>query len=56
MYGAKIFLQVDAHIVAALVNDEALQHMKAAIIDVVGEKACAPSVVTPGGRIFILYL
>lgn len=55
MYGAKITLQVDAHIVAALVNDEALQHMKAAIIDVVGEKACAPSVVTPGGEDFHFY-
>jgi len=55
MYGAKIFLQVDAHIVAALVNDEALQHMREAIIDVVGEKACAPSVVTPGGEDFHFY-
>ena len=55
MYGAKISLHVDAHIVAALVNDEALQHMKAAIVDVVGEKACASPVVTPGGEDFHFY-
>lgn len=55
MYGAKISLQVDAHIVAALVNDEALQHMNSAIVDVVGEKACASPVVTPGGEDFHFY-
>lgn len=55
MYSAKISLQVDAHIVAALVNDEALQHMNSAIVDVVGEKACASPVVTPGGEDFHFY-
>jgi len=55
MYGAKISLTVDAHIVAALVNDEALQHMNSAIVDVVGENACAPPVVTPGGEDFHFY-
>lgn len=55
MYGAKISLTVDAHIVAALVNDEALQHMNSAIVDVVGESACAPPVVTPGGEDFHFY-
>lgn len=55
MYGAKISLNVDAHIVAALVNEEALQHMNSAIIDVVGEKACALPVVTPGGEDFHFY-
>lgn len=55
MYGAEISLTVDAHIVAALVNDEALQHMNSAIIDVVGESACAPPVVTPGGEDFHFY-
>jgi len=55
MYGAKIDIKVDAHIVAALVHDAALQLMNAAIIDVVGEKACAPPVVTPGGEDFHFY-
>ncbi|WP_285398307.1 M20 peptidase aminoacylase family protein [Lysinibacillus sp. fls2-241-R2A-57] len=55
MYGAKITLQVDAYVVAALVNDEALQHMNAAIVDVVGEKACASPVITPGGEDFHFY-
>ncbi|MGG2108749.1 M20 peptidase aminoacylase family protein [Lysinibacillus pakistanensis] len=55
MYGAKIDIKVEAHIVAALVHDAALQHMNAAIIDVVGEKACAPPVVTPGGEDFHFY-
>lgn len=55
MYGAKISLNVDAHIVAALVNDEALQHMNSAIVDTVGEKACASPVVTPGGEDFHFY-
>lgn len=55
MYGAKISLNIDAHIVAALVNDEALQHMNSAIVDTVGEKACASPVVTPGGEDFHFY-
>lgn len=55
MYGAKVELQVDANIVAALVNDEAMEHMRNAIIDVVGESACALSVVTPGGEDFHFY-
>ncbi|WP_286924116.1 MULTISPECIES: M20 peptidase aminoacylase family protein [Lysinibacillus] len=55
MYGAKIDIKVEAHIVAALVHDAALQHMNAAIIDVVGEKACASPVVTPGGEDFHFY-
>lgn len=55
MYNAKIELQVDAHIVAALVNDEAMEHMRAAIIDVVGDVACVPPVVTPGGEDFHFY-
>ena len=55
MYGAKIELQVTANIVAALVHDEALHHMKAAIMDVVGEVACALPVVTPGGEDFHFY-
>lgn len=55
MYGAKISLTADAHIVAALVNDEALQHMNSAIVDVVGERACVSPVVTPGGEDFHFY-
>ncbi|EON73889.1 M20 peptidase aminoacylase family protein [Lysinibacillus sphaericus] len=55
MYSAKIDLQVAAHIVAALVHDEALEHMRAAIIDVVGHTACASPVVTPGGEDFHFY-
>jgi len=55
MYGAEISLTIGAHIVAALVNDEALQHMNSAIVDVVGEGACASPVVTPGGEDFHFY-
>ena len=55
LYDAKIELREDAHVVAALVNDEALEIMRAAIIDVVGEEACVPPVVTPGGEDFHFY-
>lgn len=54
-YGAKITARVDAHIVAAQVDEEAKAIMKQAIIDTVGSHQCAPEVVTPGGEDFHFY-
>jgi len=55
LYGATITTNVEAHIVAAQVDDEAKAIMKQAIIDTVGEENCAPEVVTPGGEDFHFY-
>lgn len=55
MYEAKIELKTEVHVAAASVNDEAMEIMRLAIIDVVGEEGCAPPVVTPGGEDFHFY-
>lgn len=55
LYGAKIDLRESVHVVAALVNEDAMKIMRTSIIEVVGEEACAPPVVTPGGEDFHFY-
>lgn len=55
LYGATITTNVDAHIVAAQVHDDAKAIMKQAIIETVGQEHCAPDVVTPGGEDFHFY-
>ncbi|KOS66474.1 amidohydrolase [Lysinibacillus contaminans] len=55
LYGAMIDLRADVHVVAALVNEDAVEIMRTAIIEVVGEEACAPPVVTPGAEDFHFY-
>jgi len=55
LYGAQIDYQVDAHIAAAQVDEEAKGIMKQAIIDEAGAEQCAEEVVTPGGEDFHFY-
>ena len=55
LYGAKIEIQETVHVVAALVNEEAMEIMRTAITEVVGEEGCAPPIVTPGGEDFHYY-
>lgn len=55
LYGAEITTNVDVHIAAAQVHDEAKALMKQAIIETVGEEHCAEDVVTPGGEDFHFY-
>lgn len=55
LYGATITTNVDVHIAAANVDEEAKSIMKQAIIETVGEEYCAKEVVTPGGEDFHFY-
>jgi len=55
LYGAEITTNVDVHIAAAQVHDEAKMMMKQAIVETVGSENCAPEVITPGGEDFHFY-
>ncbi|RUL50475.1 M20 peptidase aminoacylase family protein [Lysinibacillus antri] len=55
LYGATITANVDVHIVAAQVDDDAKAIMKQAIIETIGEEHCAADVITPGGEDFHFY-
>ncbi|WP_152657126.1 amidohydrolase [Oceanobacillus sp. CFH 90083] len=55
LYDVSIDYQVDAHIVAAQVDDTAKSLLQQAIINVAGEENCAPEVITPGGEDFHFY-
>lgn len=55
LYGATISTNVDAHIVAAQVHNDAKAIMKQAIIETVGQEHCASDVITPGGEDFHFY-
>ena len=55
LYGAKIEMKETVHVVAALVNEEAMEIMRTAITEVVGKEGCAPPIMTPGGEDFHYY-
>lgn len=54
-YGIQIEYKIDANIAAAEVDEEAMQLMRKAIVDTVGEENTRPPVVTPGGEDFHFY-
>lgn len=51
----QIEYQIDANIAAAEVNDEAMQLMRQAIVETIGEENMKPPIVTPGGEDFHFY-
>lgn len=55
LYGAKIDLRETVHVVAALVNEDAMEILRTAIMEVAGEGACAKPIMTPGGEDFHFY-
>lgn len=55
MYQATIDYEINTHIVAAEVDETAKTIMNQAIIETVGQEACAPEIVTPGGEDFHFY-
>ncbi|HLR75177.1 MAG TPA: M20 peptidase aminoacylase family protein [Virgibacillus sp.] len=55
LYDVTIDYEANAHIVASEVDEDAKRIMNQAIIDTVGETACVPEIITPGGEDFHFY-
>ncbi|WP_397538879.1 M20 peptidase aminoacylase family protein [Rummeliibacillus pycnus] len=54
-YNIEIDYQIEANIAAAEVDEDAMQLMRQAIVDTVGEANTKPPIVTPGGEDFHFY-